>query len=35
MGLETPNRWTRPEEYVNKLREMNGGRQVVRLAAEQ
>lgn len=35
MGLETPVRWTRPEEYVNKLRDMNGGRQVVRLAAEQ
>ncbi|WP_316229063.1 hypothetical protein [Bradyrhizobium sp. SZCCHNR1070] len=35
MGLDTPVRWTRPEEYVNKLREMNGGRQVVRLAAEQ
>ncbi|WP_316189704.1 MULTISPECIES: hypothetical protein [unclassified Bradyrhizobium] len=35
MGLDTPVRWTRPEEYVNRLREMNGGRQVVRLAAEQ
>lgn len=35
MGLKTPVRWTRPEEYVNSLREMNGGRQVVRLAAEQ
>jgi hypothetical protein len=35
MGLKTPVRWRRPEEYVNSLREMNGGRQVVRLAAEQ
>lgn len=35
MGLDTPVRWIRPEDYVNKLRELNGGRQVVRLAAEQ
>src|SRR5689334_13282366 len=35
MGLETPVRWRRPEDYVNGLREMNGGRQIVRLAAEQ
>jgi hypothetical protein len=35
MGLETPVRWRRPEDYVNSLRDMNGGRQIVRLAAEQ
>jgi hypothetical protein len=35
MGLETPVRWRRPEDYINSLREMNGGRQIVRLAAEQ
>ncbi|MGJ4941494.1 hypothetical protein ACQR1W_13050 [Bradyrhizobium sp. HKCCYLS1011] len=35
MGLKTPVRWTRPEDYVNQLRDMNGGRQIVRLAAEQ
>jgi hypothetical protein len=32
MGLKTPNRWTRPEDYVNALRDMNGGRQMVRLS---
>jgi hypothetical protein len=35
MGLKTPVRWRRPEDYVNDLREMNGGRQIVRLAAEE
>jgi hypothetical protein len=35
MGLQTPVRWRRPEDYVNSLRDMNGGRQIVRLAAEQ
>jgi hypothetical protein len=35
MGLETPVRWRRPEDYVNGIRDMNGGRQTVRLAAEQ
>jgi hypothetical protein len=35
MGLKTPVRWRRPEDYVNDLREMNGGRPIVRLAAEQ
>jgi len=35
MGLKTPVRWRRPEDYVNSLREMNDGRQVVRLIAEQ
>jgi hypothetical protein len=32
MGLKTPNRWTRPEDYVNELKSMNGGRQIVRLS---
>jgi len=32
MGLKTPNRWTRPEEYVNSLKAMNGGVQMVRLS---
>jgi hypothetical protein len=35
MGLKTPSRWLRPENYVNRLKEMNGGRQVARLSAEQ
>jgi hypothetical protein len=35
MGLETPVRWRRPEDYINSLRDMNGGREIVRLAAEQ
>ncbi|MBR0829089.1 hypothetical protein JQ596_26485 [Bradyrhizobium manausense] len=34
MGLKTPVRWLRPENYVNRLKEMNGGRQMVRLSAE-
>ena len=34
MGLKVPNRWQRPENFVNSLRDMNGGRQVVRLSAE-
>ncbi|WP_439374345.1 hypothetical protein [Bradyrhizobium sp. DASA03120] len=34
MGLEVPNRWQRPENFVNRLKEMNGGRQMVRLSAE-
>jgi hypothetical protein len=34
MGLQVPNRWQRPENFVNSLRDMNGGRQVVRLSAE-
>lgn len=33
MGLKTPVRWLRPETYVNRLKEMNGGRQMVRLSA--
>ena len=32
MGLKTPNRWTRPEEYVNSLKAMNGGVQMVHLS---
>jgi hypothetical protein len=35
LGLKTPSRWTRPEEYVNKLKEMNGGRRMVQLTSEQ
>jgi hypothetical protein len=34
MGLKTPHRWQRPEEYVNNLKTMNGGRQNVRLSSE-
>src|SRR5690242_13278132 len=34
MGLKVPHRWQRPENYVNSLKEMNGGRQMVRLASE-
>jgi hypothetical protein len=35
MGLKTPSRWLRPENYVNRLKEMNGGRQVARLSIAQ
>jgi hypothetical protein len=35
MGLKVPNRWLRPENYVNSLKEMNGARQLVRLSSEQ
>jgi len=35
MGLKVPHRWQRPEEYVNSLKAMNGGRQVVRLSSVQ
>jgi len=35
MGLKVPNRWLRPENYVTRLKEMNGGRQVARLSADQ
>ncbi len=34
MGLEVPNRWQRPENFVNRLKEINGDRQMVRLSAE-
>ena len=35
MGLKVPPRWKRPEDYVNALKEMNGGRQIIHLASEQ
>jgi len=35
MGLKVPSRWQRPEEYVNSLKAMNGGRQMVHLSSEQ
>jgi len=34
MGLKVPLRWQRPENDVNSLKEMNGGRQMVRLSSE-
>ena len=35
MGLKVPHRWQRPEKYVNNLKAMNDGRQMVRLSSEQ
>jgi hypothetical protein len=35
MGLKVPHRWQRPEEYVNALKAMNGGRPMVHLSSEQ
>jgi hypothetical protein len=35
MGLKVPYRWQRPEEYVNNLKSLNGGSQIVRLSSEQ
>jgi hypothetical protein len=35
MGLKAPVRWLRPEQYVNKLRAMNGGIQTVHLSSHQ
>ena len=35
MGLKVPHRWQRPEEYVNSLKAMNDGRQVVHLSSVQ
>lgn len=35
MGLKVPFHLKRPEEYVNELKEMNGGRETAQLAAEQ
>ena len=32
MGLKTPSRWTRPENYVNELKALNNGKPVVRLS---
>ncbi|KWV45588.1 hypothetical protein AS156_23670 [Bradyrhizobium macuxiense] len=34
MGLKAPFHLLKPEEYVNQLRELNGGRQTVQLAAD-
>ena len=34
MGLKTPSRWTRPEAYVNELKALNSGRQMVRLSEQ-
>jgi len=34
MGLKTPSRWTRPEEYINELKKLNSGRQMVRLSEQ-
>jgi hypothetical protein len=34
MGLKVPLRWQRPEEYVNALKAMNDGRQIVHLSSE-
>jgi len=35
MGLKVPLRWQRPEDYVNNLKAMNGGRQIVELSSAQ
>ncbi len=35
MGLKVPLRWQRPEDYVNSLKTMNGGSQIVHLSSEQ
>jgi hypothetical protein len=35
MGLKVPNRWQRPENFVNSLKAMNGGRQMVHLSSAQ
>ncbi|WP_249131892.1 MULTISPECIES: hypothetical protein [unclassified Bradyrhizobium] len=34
MGLKAPFHLLKPEEYVNQLRDMNGGRQTVQLASD-
>jgi hypothetical protein len=34
MGLKVPFRWERPENYVNSLKAMNGGRETVHLSSE-
>jgi hypothetical protein len=34
MGLKTPSRWTRPENYVNELKSLNSGKPVVRLSEQ-
>jgi hypothetical protein len=33
MGLKVPHRWQRPEEYVNNLKAMNNGRQIISLSS--
>ncbi len=35
MGLKTPPRWERPETYVNDLKKLNGGVDVIRLSSAQ
>ena len=35
LGLKVPSRWQRPEDYVNGLKAMNDGRQIVHLSSEQ
>ena len=35
MGLKIPHRWQRPEDYVNSLKAMNSGRQIIHLSSEQ
>jgi len=35
MGLKVPLRWQRPEDYVNNLKAMNDGRQIVHLSSTQ
>jgi hypothetical protein len=35
MGLKVPHRWQRPENYVNSLKEMNSGRQIIHLSSNQ
>ena len=35
MGLKVPHRWQRPENYVNSLKEMNSGRQIIHLSSKQ
>src|SRR5579863_8787871 len=34
MGLKTPSRWTRPENYINELKSLNSGKPVVRLSEQ-
>jgi hypothetical protein len=34
MGLKTPSRWIRPENYINELKALNGAKQVVRLSEQ-
>ena len=34
MGLKTPSRWIRPENYINELKSLNSGKPVVRLSEQ-